>query len=151
MKNLTLISLLLLTSCMVTQLPTEQTTLEKVIEVPGVSQNDLYVRANTWFVRTFNSAESVIEFQDKESGKIAGKYIVGYNYLLTEYLGKQTITVDVKEGKARIRIENPMVRQRTGMGAKYSPVNKAHLDKLKPKWNELIADFEKGVNTSDDF
>ena len=111
MKNLTLISLLLLTSCVVTQLPTEQTTLEKVINVPGVAQNELYVRANTWFVKTFNSAESVIEFQDKEAGKIAGKYSLNYSLMLSPFRSTQSITVDVKESKARIRIENPSINK----------------------------------------
>jgi hypothetical protein len=58
--------------------PEEARRFEKVIDVPGFSKSDLYVKANAWFVETFNSAESVIEFQDKEAGKIMGKYVFSY-------------------------------------------------------------------------
>ena len=46
---------------------------EDVVKVEGVSASDLYVRANEWFAKTFNSANAVIQMQDKEAGKIIGK------------------------------------------------------------------------------
>jgi hypothetical protein len=51
----------------------EARRFEKVIDVSNLSKSDIYIKANAWFVETFNSAESVIEFQDKEAGKIMGK------------------------------------------------------------------------------
>ncbi|WP_107822016.1 DUF4468 domain-containing protein [Mangrovibacterium marinum] len=48
---------------------------EQVIEVPG-TKDELYVKANEWMVRSFNNAKSVIQFQDKEAGKIMGKYLL---------------------------------------------------------------------------
>jgi len=51
---------------------------EQIIEVPGASKEELYSRVNSWFVETFNSAESIIEFQDKEIGKVMGKYVWSY-------------------------------------------------------------------------
>ena len=46
----------------------------KIYDYEGKGQDELYVKANAWFVDNFNSAESVIQFQDKESGKLMGKY-----------------------------------------------------------------------------
>lgn len=54
----------------------EMRTFEKVIEISDKSKDQIYIKANGWFVETFNSAESVIEFQDKEAGKIMGKYVL---------------------------------------------------------------------------
>ena len=49
---------------------TKLITYTEVVELPNVSKADFYLRANTWFSRAFKSAKNVIDFQDKETGKI---------------------------------------------------------------------------------
>ena len=49
-------------------------TMDVIFDYPNKTNDQLYILANTWFVEYFNSDESIIEFQDKENGKIAGKY-----------------------------------------------------------------------------
>src|SRR5574344_2909153 len=56
----------------------EMRTYKRIIEIPGQTKDQIYIRANSWFVETFNSAESGIEFQDKEAGKIMGNYVFSY-------------------------------------------------------------------------
>ena len=51
-----------------------QRSMEVIFDFPNKTNDQLYILANTWFVEYFNSDESIIEFQDKENGKIAGKY-----------------------------------------------------------------------------
>lgn len=67
-------------------------TYTEVIQVEGVSQGDLYLKANDWIVKTFNSPKDVIQFNDKEAGKIICKTITG---------------VDIGKGLNRIQI-NPI-------------------------------------------
>ena len=80
---------------------------ENVVEVDSVLKDDLYVSVNSWFVETFNSAESVIEYQDKEAGKVMGKYVFNYTEGIYFYSVKQTISIDVKDNRYRIVINDP--------------------------------------------
>lgn len=43
------------------------------------AQNELYVRANNWMVENFVSAKSVIQFTDKESGTVSGRFLMHDN------------------------------------------------------------------------
>lgn len=85
-------------------------SVQEVVETKG-SKNDLFVKANQWMVKTFNNAESVIQFTDKESGTITGKYMlkqtysVGNNYQYVPNGGIfAVINIDIKDNKARITI-----------------------------------------------
>ncbi|PTN28985.1 hypothetical protein C6366_18615, partial [Desulfonatronum sp. SC1] len=66
-------------SMMGTTAPEEARRYERIIEVPNHTKSEIYVKANAWFVETFNSAENVIEFNDRESGRVMGKYVFTYN------------------------------------------------------------------------
>lgn len=55
-------------------------------------------------VRTFNSAKSVIQFQDKEAGKIIGKYLM-YSIATGQQDVYSMITISVKDNAAKIDIE----------------------------------------------
>jgi len=125
--------------------------LQKVIEVPGVSQEELYIRANAWFVKYFNSAESVIEFRDKENGKIIGKYTINYTVGLGDpYRSLQTVIVEVKEARLRITIEDPYEKymgNATLISKASKPFNRTGkpLAKLRSSWRELVSSLEKSI------
>jgi hypothetical protein len=44
---------------------------------PYRGKNDLFVMANSWMVKTFNSPQDVIQYNDKEAGIIKGKFLIG--------------------------------------------------------------------------
>lgn len=78
-----------------------------VVEVPGATQAQLYSRAYEWVAKNFNSAQSVIQMQDKESGKIIAKGVIkafikkydsGYNSF--------TLSLYLKDGKYKYDITN---------------------------------------------
>ena len=56
-------------------------TYSEVIQVDGVSKDELYNRAKQWFVATYGDATKVIQNEDKESGIITGKAISGTMFL----------------------------------------------------------------------
>jgi hypothetical protein len=134
----------------------EARRFEKVIDIPNLSKSDIYIKANAWFVETFNSAESVIEFQDKESGKIMGKYVFSYAEGVYTYDVRQTISIDIKDGKVRIVINDPYFRTTSGMGqkyydAKYTPlVTLAGINRATEKWTELSNSLASYLNTTND-
>lgn len=57
-------------------------------------------------VDTFNNAESVIQFSDKESGSISGRYLLGTVVAPSQYgsgtKAYATIKIKVKDGAAKI-------------------------------------------------
>lgn len=155
---LTLFSSLFLVSC-ATMMGSKITDpslreMEKVLEFPEQSQDDLYIKANAWFVETFTSAESVIEFQDKESGKIMGKYVFSYSEGLYFYDVKQTLSIDLRDGKVRAKIINPLFRA-TGdaLNGRYAAIpaykpleSVAGIDKARLEWLELIRSLQNHLN-----
>jgi len=68
------------------------------------SKDQLFSRSREWFAKTYKSANSVIQMEDKESGKIVGKAIMqvyhkalGANFE-SGYIN-YTITIYVKDGR----------------------------------------------------
>jgi hypothetical protein len=113
-------------------------TYSEVIETPDVSKNELYLRANTWFTRTFKSAKAVLELQDKEAGKLIGNGqlpifikvpIVGITDAGTV---SATITIMCKDGKYKYAVDN--LRHERPYGANSQMwVNGGSLEQEKPK------------------
>lgn len=77
-----------------------------VVEVQGATATDLYSRAKTYFLKTFNNSNAVVEVDEKDS-RVAGKGIfllatsrkTGYFSPPQEYVA--TIEIRVKDGRYR--------------------------------------------------
>ncbi len=155
-----LFALLALVSCATSSVDFEplQEGVQKVIEVEGASQDELFVKANNWAVSAFANSDSVIEFTDKESGTITGKYYMryhggsGYFWAGGDVAPWTLIQVNVKDGKARISLKLSSVDYYTGKGAKFTAMYDGYFvesdaEILKARWEILIADFEKALKT----
>ena len=91
---------LLLMSC-ATVKPSEVKGATKVVEVPGASKDEIFVRASSWMAETFNSSKSVTQYSDKEAGIIKGKYVIDFPQLTAQGLCDATITIECKDEKCR--------------------------------------------------
>lgn len=80
---------------------------QQIIKAPKQTKFELYIKINSWFVEKFKSSESVIEFQDKDAGKIIGKYTFDLKDGIYFLRIKQTISIDIKNGKVRLTIKDP--------------------------------------------
>jgi len=80
------------------------TDTERIVEVQK-SKNEIFVASMDWIAKTFVSAKAVIEYQDKEAGKIVGHGYALVNYGLIPTDTYYTLTIDTKDGKARISIQ----------------------------------------------
>lgn len=84
---------------------------EKVIETTG-TKDELFVKGKDWIFKTFNSGWNVIEYTDKEAGRIYGEAVtqqLTYNNTGVKMNGgrfKYNFTFLFKDGKAKILIEN---------------------------------------------
>ena len=79
---------------------TGKVSYEGIVQVEGNSATDLYIKANEWFAMRFNSANNVIQMQDKDAGKIIGKGAIeveksGYHNGVFDF----TIKFTSKEGR----------------------------------------------------
>lgn len=130
---------------------------EKKYELPGQTKDQLYIKVNGWFVETFNSAESVIEFQDKEAGKLMGKYVYGYLEGVYAHRVKQVVDISIKDEKIRFKVTNPSYKTTSGMGetyhnATYSPLETVKgLQKARQKWKKLSYSLNAYLQKDDDW
>lgn len=83
----------------------EPAAVERIIEVQK-SKSEIFVASMDWIAKTFVSAKAVIEYQDKEAGKIVGHGVALVNYAILPVDTHFTLTIDVKDGKARISIQS---------------------------------------------
>jgi len=80
-------------------------TYTAVVDMPEATKDQLYIRANEWFARTYNSSQKVLQVQDQEAGKLIGKALSkstlkGYDAGYIKY----TISVFVKDGKYKYEV-----------------------------------------------
>ncbi len=150
-----------LTGCL-TLKPIVQNTYEKVIDAEGNTQDELYIKAHEWFVKQFTSAKSVIQFQDKESGKIMGKYVAELTRAESAsyyFESTQIISLDVRDGKVRLIISDPCVAvgtknaygQRFSLGACNTSATEQAQAALVQSWNDLARSLEQYLNTDNDW
>jgi len=118
MKKFCLISVVVLiifslSSCISMQKGTvtgEMRTYSEVVELPDITQDALYVAANSWMTTVFKNANSVIDFSDKGEGKIVGsfdKYTLSGPMGLSNTRLRTRIVIETKEGRYRITFSNP--------------------------------------------
>lgn len=83
---------------------------QEVVPAEGLSKNDIFVRMNEWFVRTFNSPKNVIQMQDKEAGKLMGKYSFTYKsgkgMFSVLYYIDCILSFEAREGRYRLEASN---------------------------------------------
>lgn len=79
----------------------------QVVPIEGVTQDALYGKAKLWFANSFNSAQDVIQMDDKQNGVIVGKGITIINEPGMQPVRKTwyyTIKIQVKDGKYKAEI-----------------------------------------------
>ncbi|MDR1594292.1 MAG: DUF4468 domain-containing protein [Prevotellaceae bacterium] len=120
---------------------------KRIITVQDKNKDEIYILSNCWLVESFVSAESVIEFQDKEAGKIIGKCLLSPVMSLADptsrlfgtgaakdYTFKCVISVDAKDGAARITF---IVNER---------LSRADSENLRLRWMSLADELEMYLN-----
>ena len=149
MKTILLSSFIMLSSIVFAQeFPINEKTgkvsYEGVVKVEGASATDLYIKANEWFAMAFNSANNVIQMQDKDAGKIIGKGAIeveksGYHNGVFDF----TIKFTAKEGRYRYVITDIAHDKRgsalNGSGGAIENEKPAcgSMNMFKKHWNKL--------------
>ena len=82
---------------------------EQVIQLDSSIKKDrIYLAVKQWFAETFKDSKSVIQVDDKEGGKVLGKFIdvivVNNNGYFVSNEKNFTINVDIKDSKYRVQV-----------------------------------------------
>lgn len=141
---------LLLVSC-ATVKPSEVKGATKVVEVPGASKDEIFVRASSWMAETFNSSKSVTQYSDKEAGIIKGKYVIDFPQLTAQGLCDATITIECKDEKCRLIIDDPYdFRVRDAYSTGIVNMTRKGFDTIVENISFLCESFEKYVKERQD-
>ena len=85
----------------------------RIVENLDGTKDQLFVQSNRWLVNSFRSAKDVVQFADKESGTIMGKYNLYYRLpeyyrdalIKSEISADAIIEINVKDGKSKIEVK----------------------------------------------
>jgi len=150
------------------KLPTDSTGkvvfTEVVLLDSNISANELYKRAKSWFVQTYNSSKEVIQDEDKETHTITGRAVVVVHMKsggFTSEWGhvKYTISITCKDGRYKYSIsdfyhENPPYWAIGTIDNNGMPKNNYYREKdyyrvkdeLNSSINSLIVLIKEGMN-----
>jgi len=128
--------------CATTQkLTKEELTVQSIQEI-SKSKTELYKLSNEWMAKSFKSSKQVIQYQDKDEGIIVGKGFIGITYTLFPMDTWFTMTIEIKDNKARVTFEDIYISQKVNYQTQETPVtNKAQMDKVRPELEKLITDL----------
>lgn len=118
----------------------------EVVQADGQDRAALYGRALEWFAKTFNSAQAVLQLQDKDNGKLLGKALLE---VTIRSLGKRpagvvhyTFGVQVKDGRFRYELAD-LWHERAGV--KYDIGDGGDLSVDKPRCiGKLVGGMTRG-------
>lgn len=137
--NIILIALIVLMgSCMGTNRIPLQPRLQEIQTDYTKDQN--YIIVNSWFVENFTNAKSVIQFSDKESGIVSGKYWTGSHIQGSVFL---PVVVDTYAIIRVNTIDNAIRIEVKHMDSVYKDQEKHY----KQKTEELINSLENYTQT----
>jgi hypothetical protein len=141
--------LFLLCGCMPTLIPPDSTTVQKVIEVPGIPKDIIYERSRIWIAKTFRSSKAVIEYENKETGVIIGNGVIHYTltagFSSAEVPVRFTMKEDIKDGRIRITFDN-LYEGTLEMPVKY----RQSMDRIRPKLLSLADSLGEAVRSPQD-
>lgn len=166
MKRILGFLLLMLTGCAGPQVisqpdatPMPDVSVERVIEFPGLTKKQIFDRSRQWMALTFVSSKKAIEYEDAEVGKIIGngadrvRYevvidspMLGKQFYPTNYEVRYVVVEDMKEGKAKVVMNNFQVFYPAGGSG---PMYADGWKQLEPKLIGLCKSLEEYVVKGD--
>ncbi|TBW28283.1 DUF4468 domain-containing protein [Gramella sp. KN1008] len=77
MRKLVLITVIMFfCSCGVKYVPVSVQPIEETFEIKDQEKDLLFAKANTWFALAFQNSKNVIQYSDKETGVITGRFAI---------------------------------------------------------------------------
>ncbi|WP_182021314.1 DUF4468 domain-containing protein [Vibrio parahaemolyticus] len=121
--------------------------VERIVEV-DTSKSETFDKSLDWAARFYVDSKSVIEVKDAERGRIIGRgvLIISSSMGMREDLYAYTLQIDVKEDKARIKMNN--IRPYAGKGGVSDP--SYFEEEILEKMNSVAESFATALTADDD-
>jgi hypothetical protein len=150
MKKSILLFLVMVVFLSCASVPPSDMNYSDVVEVPGETMEDLFIKANIWFVETFASAESVIQFSDRERGIITGRYAYSFYHVGAPCIVFSVVNFEAREGRYRISIYQPQLFTGTNR-LPNDPTKYGYPPIIQKNWEDLakrLKDYMLGLDSS---
>ena len=90
-------------------------TYSGVVQMQGVSKDEMYKRVKMWFLNNYNSSKDVIQFDDRENGEVIGKGCFKALWMVRFYTALpinvwKTIKIQIKDDWFRYEITDFKMR-----------------------------------------
>ena len=160
-KLMIFVTMLLIAAC--TPMPVKASKasapIESIIDMPGISKDQIYAGTKSWIAETFRSAKAVIQDDDKSAGRIIGTGRVKYPCSGFACMGKSdwtldfTIRVDIKDQKMRVTFLNlgesfPPSPGYGLAGAENLPLRDSERDDVSPTLLKMQDDLKAFIETN---
>ncbi len=147
-------------------LPPEQFVVQKVVEAPGVSKEQVFEKSRIWFARTFrqpmsrwseeNSRRTVLQYENEGKGLLIANGAILYPHegfttesYKTGWEIRFTLEVEAKDGKAKVAFSHLTMFVPSIICGYYSlstssyerPLYDDELEKVKPAFLDLADQF----------
>lgn len=152
---------LLLAGCAVQPIAEADKTIERVMEAPTYSKEQIFNSTKIWIAENFKSAKSVIEYENKEDGTVIGNGVIDFPCSGMSCIGQEhwtvpfTMRVDMKNERLKLTFINVQIKYPASAyvsayeGAVF---NKLDLDKIKPELlklgDKLLSSMDKNKKAS---
>lgn len=131
------------------------------IDQHGKTKNDAYVAAHTWIAKNFNSANDVIQMQDKEAGQIIVKAVYPFTWYVEGDLGTKypyssyvqyTLSLYVKDKKIKTEFMTGVIKSVGSMPSDGRFLPKNMMPDLLAYYQKIHTDIMQNiVSKKDDF
>jgi hypothetical protein len=125
---------------------------QRTIEVAG-TKDELFIKTMKWMTKTFQSAKSVIQYQDKEAGIVTGNGRIDTNNPVTTVYLDFVLTIEIKDAKARLTFDNLTTSTIVGAQTTTRPVYEGPgvQEEIRKRFDPLVASYIREMSFNSDF
>lgn len=129
----------------------EESTIQKVVEVPGYNKSQIFERSKMWFAENFKTAKSVIEYDNKDEGILIGKGVMALPVSDIRAMStlpwrfKFTVKEEAKDNRFRLTYTNLVVID--GTGSEQAAWTDDDYSKVKPILLKMADDISTSIQS----
>jgi len=117
----------------------------EIVKSDSTNYKELYVRAHVWFANTFNSAQNVVQLDDKDAGHIIGKGVFEFDETVMVVWVNFTIEIQTKDGKYKYTLSNFLYK---GYRLEEITFDPSDIQKINLKILNIIDGLKKSMQTN---
>lgn len=100
-----------------------QLRYSNTFNVPGKSQEDIYIYFQEWYIKTFRAKYDVIQVDNIDRGLIVSRYITSVIVDdIDKYFIKHTLTIRADEGRYNLTFQHPSYGK--GLESSFRPITR---------------------------